>query len=254
MAPSAPPLTAPGQASSRTRSGARIRTRRTTRRVPQLLVGLAGYGASVMLLVQSGLGAASWNVLTEGTARTLGVSFGWATNLISLLVLLAWIPLRERPGPGTLLNIAVVGFAADATATVLPVPHGLPAQAGYLALGLVALAFFDALYLGARFGPGPRDGIMTGLVRLTGRPVAAVRTVIEVAVAAAGWLLGGTVGVGTVLVALLLGPLIGFFLPRVTVSLPTEPTLTGSARCADGAGTPGRGESACRSPRRGRPR
>ncbi|WP_331727841.1 hypothetical protein [Streptomyces sp. NBC_00158] len=202
----------------------RIRAGRKARRIPQLLVGLAGYGASVMLLVQSGLGAASWNVLTEGTARTLGISFGWATNLIAVLVLLAWIPMREMPGPGTLLNVAVVGFAADATAAVLPSPHGLPAQAGYLALGLVALAFFDALYLGAQFGSGPRDGIMTGLVRLTGRPIAVVRTAIEVCVAAVGWLLGGTVGVGTVLVALLLGPLIGYFLPRVTVVLPTAPT------------------------------
>ncbi|KPI13700.1 hypothetical protein OV450_8300 [Actinobacteria bacterium OV450] len=176
-----------------------------------------------MLLVESGLGPASWNVLTEGTARTLGISFGWATNLISLLVLLAWIPLRELPGIGTLLNVAVVGFAADATAAVLPSPHGLPAQAGYLVLGLVALAFFDALYLGAQFGSGPRDGIMTGLVRLTGLPIAAVRTGIEVTVAGIGWLLGGTVGVGTALIALTLGPLVAYFLPRVMVRLPPPP-------------------------------
>lgn len=207
---------------------ARIRAGRKARRIPQLLVGLAGYGASVMLLVHSGLGAASWNVLTEGTARSLGISFGWATNLISLLVLLAWIPMREVPGLGTLLNVAIVGFAADATAAVLPSPHGLPAQAGCLALGLVSLAFFDALYLGAQFGSGPRDGIMTGLVRLTGRPIAVVRTAIEVLVAAVGWLLGGTVGVGTVLIALLLGPLIGYFLPRVTVVLPTASTPHGT--------------------------
>ncbi|MES9511372.1 hypothetical protein ABWJ92_34080 [Streptomyces sp. NPDC000609] len=173
-----------------------------------------------MLLVQSGLGAAGWNVLTEGTAESLGVSFGRATNLISLLVLLAWIPLRELPGLGTLLNVAIVGFAADATATVLPDPPGPLAEIGYLALGLVALAFFDALYLGAQFGSGPRDGIMTGLIRLTRLPVALVHTGIEVAVACVGWLLGGTVGVGTVLITLCMGPLVGRFLPLVAVRLP----------------------------------
>ncbi|WP_026411545.1 YczE/YyaS/YitT family protein [Actinomadura oligospora] len=202
---------------------AQIRAVRKARRIPQLLLGLTGYGAAVMVLVQSGLGAASWSVLTEGTAISLGVSFGWATNLISLLVLVAWIPLRELPGLGTLLNVAIVGFAADATATVLPDPRGPLAEGGYLALGVVALAFFDALYLGAQFGSGPRDGIMTGLVRLTRLPVAIVRTGIEVTVACAGWLLGGTVGVGTVLIALCMGPLVGRFLPLVAVRLPAVP-------------------------------
>ncbi|MFK4111082.1 YitT family protein [Streptomyces sp. NPDC002176] len=173
-----------------------------------------------MTLVQSGLGAASWNVLTEGTATTLGISFGWATNLISLSVLLAWIPLRELPGLGTLLNVAIVGFAADATAAVLPRPQGTLTEIAYLVLGLVALAFFDALYLGAQFGSGPRDGIMTGLVRLTRLPIAVVRTGIDVTVAGAGWLMGGTLGAGTVLVALCMGPLVGLFLPRVAVRLP----------------------------------
>ncbi|MCQ0025469.1 hypothetical protein M4914_22720 [Streptomyces somaliensis DSM 40738] len=200
---------------------AQIRAGRKGRRVPQLLVGLAGYGAAVATLVQAGLGPAGWNVLADGTARTLGVSFGWATNLISLLVLLAWIPMREAPGLGTLLNVAVVGFAADATAALLPRPHGTPAAIGYLVIGLVALAFFDALYLGAWFGAGPRDGVMTGLVRLTRLPVGVVRTGIEVTVAGTGWLLGGTVGAGTVLVAVCTGPLVGYFLPRVTVRLPT---------------------------------
>ncbi|MEV8319862.1 hypothetical protein AB0Q95_37460 [Streptomyces sp. NPDC059900] len=199
---------------------AQARAGRKARRIPQLLLGLVGYGAAVMLLVQSGLGAASWNVLTEGTAHALGISFGWATNLIAVLVLIAWIPLRELPGLGTLLNVAIVGFAADATALVLPAPQGLPAAIAYLLLGLVALAFFDALYLGAQFGSGPRDGIMTGLVRLTRLPVAAVRTGIEVTVAAGGWLLGGTVGAGTVLIALCMGPLVGYFLPLVAVRLP----------------------------------
>lgn len=203
---------------------AQIRAGRKARRIPQLLVGLVGYGAAVMMLVRTGLGPASWNVLTEGAAKALGFSFGWTTNLISVLVLLAWIPLRELPGLGTLFNVAIVGFAADATATVLPHPRGTLAEIGYLVLGLVALAFFDALYLGAQFGAGPRDGIMTGLVRLTRLPIAAVRTGIEITVAGVGWFLGGTVGVGTLLIALCMGPLVGYFLPRVAVRLPAVAT------------------------------
>ncbi|MFJ8931522.1 YitT family protein [Streptomyces sp. NPDC102364] len=202
---------------------AQVRAARKARRVPQLLVGLVGFGAASMVLAQSGLGAGGWNVFTQGTADALGISFGWATNLISLLVLLAWLPLRELPGLGTLLNVAIVGFAADVTATVLPEPQGPLAETGYLALGLVALAFFDALYLGAQFGAGPRDGIMTGLVRLTRLPVTVVRTGIEVTVACAGWLLGGSLGVGTVLIALCMGPLVGRFLPLVAVRLPVVP-------------------------------
>ncbi|MFJ9078664.1 YitT family protein [Streptomyces sp. NPDC102278] len=203
---------------------AQVRAPRKARRIPQLLFGLVGYGAAVMLLVQSGLGAAGWSVLAEGVATSLGISFGCATNSISLLVLLAWIPLRELPGLGTLLNVAIVGFAADATAAVLPHPQGASAEFGCLALGLVALAFFDALYLGAQFGAGPRDGIMTGLVRRTRLPIAVVRTGIEVVVVGVGWLLGGTVGIGTVLIALCVGPLVGRFLPLVAVRLPAVVT------------------------------
>jgi uncharacterized membrane protein YczE len=199
---------------------AQLRAGRKARRVPQLLVGLVGYGASVMVIVQSGLGAVSWSVLTEGTSERLGISFGSATNLISLAVLVAWLPIRELPGLGTLLNVALVGLSADATAAVLPRPHGAAAECVFLATGIVALSFFDALYLGAQFGSGPRDGIMTGLVRLTRLPVAAVRTALDVTVACAGWLLGGTLGVGTVLAALCMGPLVGWFLPLVAVRLP----------------------------------
>ncbi|GAA3542819.1 membrane protein [Amycolatopsis ultiminotia] len=201
---------------------AQLRAGRKLRRIPQLLVGLVGYGASVMALVQSGLGAASWNVLTEGIAGITQLSFGWASNLVALTVLVAWIPIRELPGIGTVLNVAVIGISADAAARFLPVPHGFAAQLGYLLGGLVALAFFDALYLGAQFGSGPRDGLMTGLVRLTGRPVAVVRTGIEVLVAVTGWLLGGTVGFGTVVIAVCFGPLVGLFLPWLTVRLSTS--------------------------------
>lgn len=196
-----------------------LRAGRLWHRLIQLVVGLVGYGAAVMMLVQSGLGAASWNVLAEGIARQSGMSFGWTTNVIAMIVLIAWIPLREMPGLGTLLNVCLVGAAADLTAVFLPAAETLAVQMAYLVLGIVSLAFFDALYLGAQLGAGPRDGIMTGATRVTGQPVWRVRTCIEVIVATTGWLLGGTVGMGTVLVALCIGPLLGVFLPRTTVRL-----------------------------------
>ncbi|MEU6586601.1 hypothetical protein [Nocardia sp. NPDC046763] len=196
-----------------------LRAGRKLRRLPQLLVGLIGYGASVMVLVTSGLGAASWSILTEGISRSVGISFGAATNLTAVIVLVAWIPMRELPGVGTLLNVVLVGMAADATAWIIPRPLGVGAQVIYLVAGIVGLAFFDAVYLGAQFGAGPRDGLMVGLVRLTRQPVALVRTGIEVTVATIGCVLGGTVGIGTVLIAITMGPLVGYFLPRVAVEI-----------------------------------
>lgn len=210
-----------------------LRAGRKRRRVPQLLAGLIGYGAAVMTLVQSGLGAASWNVFSEGVSNQLAISFGWATNLVAVVVLAAWIPLRELPGLGTVLNVVLVGFAADATATIEPTAGGPLAQGSYLLVGVVALAFFDAVYLGARFGSGPRDGLMTGLVRITGRPIAVVRTMIEVVVACAGWLLGGNPGPGTVLIALSMGPLLAVFLPRVAVRLDVDEPAADDVRPAD---------------------
>ena len=203
---------------------------RKARRIPQLFVGLLGYGASVMVLVRSGLGAGSWNVFSEGVARQLGISFGTATNLIALVVLLAWIPMRELPGLGTALNVGLVGVAADATGAVLPPASRPLIQIAYLAAGLTALPLFDALYLGARFGSGPRDGIMTGLVRITGRSVATVRTCIEVVVVTTGWLLGGAPGPGTVVLALSIGPLLGVLLPRVVVQLDCDHVIACAAQ------------------------
>lgn len=210
-----------------------LRAGRTTRRIAQLFLGLFGYGASVMVLVRSGLGAGSWNVFSEGVARQLGISFGTATNLIALAVLVAWIPLRELPGLGTALNVGLVGLAADATGTLVPPAHRPLAQVGYLAAGLIALPLFDALYLGARFGSGPRDGIMTGLVRITGRSIAAVRTCIEVVVVTTGWLLGGKPGPGTVILAFCIGPLLGLLLPRVAVRLDSDHALSRAASHPD---------------------
>ncbi|GAA1490563.1 YczE/YyaS/YitT family protein [Brachybacterium sacelli] len=194
-----------------------LRAGNLARRIPQLLVGLIGYGACVMLLVESGLGAASWNVLAEGVAENTGLSFGWTTNLIAAVVLLAWIPLREPPGIGTVLNVMIVGAAADATAALLPDLDSLGARIVAFVVGLVGFAFFDALYLGAQFGSGPRDGLMTGLVHMTGKPVAAVRTGLDVVVALVGWSIGGTLGLGTILISLCTGSLVGAVLPWVTV-------------------------------------
>lgn len=201
-----------------------LRAGNLTRRLPQLMIGLTGYGAAVMVLVQSGLGAASWNVLAEGLSTYLGLTFGWTTNLIAAIVLLAWIPLRELPGLGTVLNICVVGLAADWTAHHIA-PANLPIeQYTYLAIGLLLYALFDATYLGAQLGAGPRDGLMVGLTRVTGQPVRTVRTCIEVTVATVGWILGGTVGVGTIATSLLIGPLVGALLPLLTVRIsPPQP-------------------------------
>lgn len=181
-----------------------------------------GYGMAIMMLVTAGLGAASWNVLSDGIASVAGISFGMATNIVGLGVLGFWIPLRELPGLGTVLNVLLVGVAADITDIVLPTPSGLPRQAAMLVSGLILLSVSDALYLGAQFGAGPRDGLMTGLVRMTGRPVWAVRTAIEVVVACIGWFLGGTIGIGTVCVALGMGPLVGFLLPRTSIDITTR--------------------------------
>lgn len=196
-----------------------LRAGNLTRRVSQLLVGLIGYGACVMLLVESGLGAASWNVLAEGIAESTGLSFGWTTNFIAAVVLLAWIPLREPPGIGTVLNVMIVGVAADATAVLLPDLDSLGARMTAFAIGLVGFAFFDALYLGAQFGSGPRDGLVTGLVHMTGKPVAAVRTGLDIVVALVGWSVGGTLSLGTILISLCTGWLVGAVLPWVTVRL-----------------------------------
>ncbi|MBN6033625.1 hypothetical protein JYK18_01770 [Amycolatopsis sp. 195334CR] len=203
-------------------AGEQLRAGKKLRRLPQLVAGLVGYGFSVTLLVESGLGASSWSVLAEGVSERTGLSFGWATNLIAVAVLLFWIPLRELPGLGTLLNVLLVGLSADLAVWLLPAPDGLGPRFGFFLLGLVLLTFFDAVYLGARFGSGPRDGLMTGAVRVSGKPIWLVRTAIEVVVLAVGWALGGTAGFGTLVVALAMGPFVQQFLRFTTVRLPGD--------------------------------
>jgi uncharacterized membrane protein YczE len=193
---------------------------RLPRRLAQLYAGLVLYGVSMALMVRSSLGVMPWDVLHQGLSRRLGWSLGTVTIVVGALVLLAWIPLRERPGLGTLSNVVVVGLAVDAVLTVLPAPGGLPGRAGFAAAGILLNGVATAAYIGVRLGPGPRDGLMTGLVRRTGGPLGPIRTAIEVVVVLTGWLLGGTLGVVTVLYALSIGPLVHLLLPRFAVSPP----------------------------------
>jgi uncharacterized membrane protein YczE len=190
------------------------------RRLVQLYAGLVLYGLSMALLVRSGLGVMPWDVLHQGLSRQLGWSLGTVTIVVGALVLLAWIPLRERPGLGTVSNVVVIGVALDAALAVLPEPGSLAVRTALVPAGIALNAVATAAYIGVRLGPGPRDGLMTGLVRRTGRSVRLVRTSIEVTVVAAGWLLGGTLGVATVLYALAIGPLVQLLLPRLTVAVP----------------------------------
>ncbi|MFE0592515.1 YitT family protein [Micromonospora echinospora] len=192
---------------------------RLPRRLVQLYGGLALYGVSMAFMIESSLGLDPWNVFHQGVARRTGLSFGTVTILAGVLVLLLWIPLRQRPGLGTVSNVLVVGLVIDASLALLPDVRPIAARGALLVAGVLLNGLATALYLGARFGPGPRDGLMTGYVaRHPGRSVRLVRTVIEVTVLALGWLLGGTVGVGTVAYALGIGPLTQAFLPLVTVA------------------------------------
>ena len=192
------------------------------RRVVQLLTGLVLYGASISLMVESGLGLNPWDVFHQGLSEVTGISFGWIVLLVGVPVLLLWIPLRQRPGAGTVANLLVVGFAADATLAVLPAAGPVPARVGYLVAGILLNGLATGLYLGSRMGPGPRDGLMTGLARRFPRaPLRVIRTGLELTVLGAGVLLGGTVGVGTIAYAVAIGPLVQLFLPVLTVR--TEP-------------------------------
>jgi uncharacterized membrane protein YczE len=187
------------------------------RRLPQLIGGLALYAVSMAMQIRSGLGLNPWDVLHEGLTRQTPLSFGAITAITGAVVLLLWIPLRQRPGIGTVANVVVIAAIVDVALAVLPTPDALVARIALLVGGIVLNGVATAAYVGARLGPGPRDGLMTGLSARTGWSVRLVRTCIEVAVLAFGWLLGGTVGVGTVLYALAIGPLTQAFLPLFAV-------------------------------------
>jgi uncharacterized membrane protein YczE len=201
---------------------AQLRAGQLRRRVPQLFVGLLLFGVSLAMMVRGQLGVAPWDVLHLGIARYLPITFGQAVVLMSFVVLLGWVPLREPPGLGTLANAVVVGFAADATLALLEAPQGVAAKLVLTLGGVLLCGWASALYIGAQLGRGPRDGLMTGLSRRTGRSLRLVRTVIELTALAAGLLLGGTAGFGTVLYAFALGPLTQLWLPSCTVKLHSE--------------------------------
>lgn len=186
-------------------------------RLGQLFGGLALYGTSMALMVRSQLGVTPWDVLHQGLAQRLSWSFGAITALTGVLVLAAWYPLRQRPGIGTVANVAVIAVSVDAALAVITPPHAVVWRGAMLLSGVVLNALATALYVGARLGPGPRDGLMTGLHERTGLSIRSVRTCLEVVVVATGWLLGGTAGVGTLVYALGIGPLTQFFLPAVVV-------------------------------------
>lgn len=198
---------------------AQLRAGGLWRRVPQLLVGLVLYGVSMAMLVRATLGVMPWDVLHQGVARNVPLSFGQVVILVSLVVLLLWIPLRQPPGLGTICNAVVVGLVVDPALALLTTPDGWGGRIVLMSGGLLLNGLATALYIGAQLGPGARDGLMTGLAARTGLSLRLVRTLLEIAVVVVGWLLGGVLGVATVLYALLIGPLTQAFLPWVVAPL-----------------------------------
>lgn len=190
---------------------------RMTRRIAQLAAGLALYGAAVGLMVRARLGLGPWSVFHQGLSQHLGLSIGLVTNAVGALLLVVWIPLRQRPGVGTIGNVLLIGTAADLTLMVTPPLESLPLRVVVLLSAIVLTGVASGIYIGAGLGPGPRDGLMTGLVRMTRQPVGRVLTVLELVVLAAGFALGGTIGPGTLLYAFGVGPLVSLFLPRFEI-------------------------------------
>ncbi len=203
---------------------AQLRAGRLVRRLPQLLIGLWLYGFAMAMFVRSGLGLDPWDVFHSGLQRLFGVSFGTIVIAVGFAVLLLWIPLRQWPGLGTIANAVVIGLATDSTLAIIPQATDWRISWTLLIGGLLLNGLAGGLYIGSQLGPGPRDGLMTGLARRTGWSLRLVRTGLELTVLAVGWLLGGVVGIGTVVYALAIGPLVQFFLPLVMVRL-DEPSI-----------------------------
>jgi uncharacterized membrane protein YczE len=185
-------------------------------RLAWLYAGLAGFGLSLGLLVRARLGLDPWDVLSQGIARRTGIPIGYVVDVIGAVVLLAWIPLRQRPGLGTVSNVILVGLVLNAALGIIPAPAALAWRLPMLAAAIVLNAVSTACYLGARLGPGPRDGLMTGIAA-RGHSVRTVRTAIELTVLVAGVALGGSAGIGTLAYALAIGPLVHLLLPRLTL-------------------------------------
>jgi len=198
-------------------------------RITRLFVGLVLYGVGCAFTIAAGLGVDPWTVFAEGVSRVTGIGIGWVTNIIGLCVLLLWIPLRQKPGVGTIANILLVGTSIQLALGVLPHPDVLWLQVLMLVAGVVIVAFASGLYIGAHFGPGPRDGLMTGMHARFGWPIWACRLSVEGSVLVLGWLLGGTVGIGTVVFALGIGPLVHIAMPLLAAPKPA-PRATRAAR------------------------
>lgn len=187
------------------------------RRLPQLVVGLTLYGTSMAMLLRGTLGLPPWDVFHQGLGRHLPLSYGLVTAVTGVAVLLLWLPLRQRPGIGTVANVVFIAVSVDAGLALIPEPTALPARIALMVGGIVLNGVASAAYIGTRLGPGPRDGLMTGLAARTGWSIRLVRTGLELTVLVVGWLLGGTLGIGTVGYALAIGPLTQAFLPWFTV-------------------------------------
>ncbi|MBA2446362.1 MAG: hypothetical protein H0V49_13705 [Nocardioidaceae bacterium] len=200
---------------------------RLVRRIVSLYAGLVIFGWSEALLVEAKLGVLPWDVLHQGLARHWGLTIGIWSVIAGAGVLLLWLPLRERPGLGTVSNVLTIGPALDASVWLMPTPDQMWLRAVYVVVAIVVNALATALYIGARFGPGPRDGLMTGLVRRTGGSVRLVRTAIEVVVVATGFALGGTLGIATLAFVLTIGPLVHWFMPLLHIASPDEPAPAG---------------------------
>jgi len=210
--------TAPGWVLSELGPIAQLRAGRLPRRLVQLYAGLLLYGFSIALMVRGHLGLAPWDVLHSGLTKHVPIDIGQALVLVSFVVMLAWIPLREMPGLGTISNAIVIGVSTDLFLMVLSRPDAMTWRITLLALGIVLQGVATAAYIGAQFGRGPRDGLMTGLSRRTGRSLRLVRTLMELTVVAMGLLLGGVAGLGTIVYAVSIGPLSQALLPPFLVA------------------------------------
>lgn len=194
-----------------------VRGENLTRRLIQLNAGLVLFGVGIGLMLQSGLGVPPWDVLHQGLAVQFGLTVGLWSIIVSFALLLLWLPLKERFGIGTFLNAVIIGLMIDATAALVPEAEQMVTAGLMLVAGILLVGLASGLYIGANLGPGPRDGLMTGIAR-RGPSIRLTRSILEIVVLISGWLLGGTFGIGTLAFAFLIGPLVQFFLPRWTVN------------------------------------
>jgi uncharacterized membrane protein YczE len=208
------------------------------RRLVQLYIGLLIYGLAGALQVRSGLGLDPWDVFHQGLSKHIGLAIGTTLILVGAAVLLLWIPLRQLPGLGTLSNVVLIGVSMNASLAWLPHVHAMVWRIADMVIGIVLCGVATGMYIGANFGPGPRDGLMTGLARRTGRSIRLTRTCLEVTVLAVGWLLGGTVGIGTVLFAASIGPLAQLFMRIFDTKISRDRRPNGPARWRTGRRPP----------------